>query len=396
MNVLFATNLKPNVTSGGIERTTVALASQMSERYRWSCFSVYASDDGSQPAPCFIGTACIGQRPIADSVRRWGVDVIVVQSASPLSWAPNLSGLPESTKVVFAYHCDPGWEARWPGNSTAERLRDLRYAVGLEDRIKCLLRLVGGRAFDALRYGRATSGRVRAAYEASDATVLLSEGYRENFMSLSGEADGSKLSAIPNMLSYDRFATHAEITSKEKTVLLVARLQERPKRVSLALDVWKSIKSDPRSSGWKLDIVGHGPNLLAYERKVIREQIPDVRFLGRKEPLEDYLRSSFFLMTSISEGWPMTLMEAMQTGCVPVVFDSFAAARDIVDDGEAGLLFAYGDVTSMADGILTLMEDDERRMGIASAAVESSGRFLPALVARRWKKLLEELTCGSL
>lgn len=43
-------------------------------------------------------------------------------------------------------------------------------------------------------------------------------------------------------------------------------------------------------------------------------------------------------MTSTFEGFGLVLPEAMQHGCVPMAFNSYAAVRDLVIPGETGIL----------------------------------------------------------
>jgi len=50
------------------------------------------------------------------------------------------------------------------------------------------------------------------------------------------------------------------------------------------------------------------------------------------------------MMTSRFEGWPMVLMEAMQMGVVPVVYNSFESLSDIVVDGENGYIIPNNDL----------------------------------------------------
>lgn len=50
------------------------------------------------------------------------------------------------------------------------------------------------------------------------------------------------------------------------------------------------------------------------------------------------------MMTSIWEGLPMTLIEAMHYGCVPIAFDSFAALYDLIDNGNNGFIIPNNDI----------------------------------------------------
>ena len=58
----------------------------------------------------------------------------------------------------------------------------------------------------------------------------------------------------------------------------------------------------------------------------------------------------------------MTLLEAMQNGCVPVVMDTFAACRVIVQDGKNGILVEDGDVNAFANAIMCIIENRDLRI----------------------------------
>ncbi len=71
-----------------------------------------------------------------------------------------------------------------------------------------------------------------------------------------------------------------------------------------------------------------------------------------------------FLLTSISEGIPLTVIEAMSAG-LPVVSTAVGGVGEIVVDGESGLLAPAGDDRGLAGHVLRLGDDPElrRRLG---------------------------------
>ena len=40
------------------------------------------------------------------------------------------------------------------------------------------------------------------------------------------------------------------------------------------------------------------------------------------------------MITSNSEGYPMTLVEAMHYSCIPIVYDNFSSVYDIIDNNK--------------------------------------------------------------
>ena len=63
-----------------------------------------------------------------------------------------------------------------------------------------------------------------------------------------------------------------------------------------------------------------------------------LQFEGVQEPAPYYRKARILCLTSTHEGMPMVINEALSYGCVPVVFNSFHAAEDMLPDRETGRL----------------------------------------------------------
>ena len=100
----------------------------------------------------------------------------------------------------------------------------------------------------------------------------------------------------------------------------------------------------------------------------------DVRQLGldkhiyftghRSDLLNIYSSFDLFLMTSIMEGLPNTVLEAMAME-VPVVSTAVSGVPEVVLDGKAGYLCSIGDVDSLASKVVRLLEDEDLRHNFA-------------------------------
>jgi glycosyltransferase involved in cell wall biosynthesis len=92
-----------------------------------------------------------------------------------------------------------------------------------------------------------------------------------------------------------------------------------------------------------------------------------VDFLGEVRDVSGLLgRASLFVLPSLTEGMPLTVLEAMARG-LPVVATSVGGTPEAVADGETGLLVPPGDATALAGALLRVHADPEgaRRMGLA-------------------------------
>ena len=241
-----------------------------------------------------------------------------------------------------------------------------------------------------LQKERRLSTAYREAYEYADRVVLLCRSFIKPYGEFARIHDTSKYVVIPNGLSFDFTPCLDELT-KHKVALIVSRLDEPFKRLSLALRIWAQVKQDPISEGWVLRIVGHGNDRKLYERIIRNEHIPDVSLEGRQDPVPYYKEASIFLMTSRSESWGLTLTEAQQMGVVPIAFDTYASLREIITDGNDGVIITEGDVDGYVLRMKELMRDDALRQYMAKQAIHSSYRFSQEKIAQKWKTLFDQL-----
>lgn len=123
---------------------------------------------------------------------------------------------------------------------------------------------------------------------------------------------------------------------------------------------------------WKLVIVGDGPKRKELE-KLAEELnlINRVVFLGYQKDVDFFLsQSSIFAFTSIIEGYPNALIEAMAIPLPPVSFNCVAGPADIIIDGENGFLVNVGDVETFTQRLQQLIEQPELREKIQNNAIK--------------------------
>lgn len=192
--------------------------------------------------------------------------------------------------------------------------------------------------------------KVVGSYHISDKYLLLSKSYLTSFKQTYNIRDKeNKLIAIPNPCPfYDSY----DNIQKDNIILIVSRMQEDQKRIFVAIKIWKKIHK--KFPDWKLIIVGDGPDINTYKRKA--SNIDNITFEGHSTKVQSYYKKSkIFMMTSIWEGLPMTLIEAMHYGCVPIAFDSFAALHDLIDNGKTGYIIPNNNIKMYMEKLTQLL-----------------------------------------
>ncbi|SHH41620.1 TIGR03088 family PEP-CTERM/XrtA system glycosyltransferase [Massilia sp. CF038] len=134
----------------------------------------------------------------------------------------------------------------------------------------------------------------------------------------------------------------------------------------------------------KLVIVGTGPLLGALERQVAAAGLGDAVLLtGARNDIAQIMQSfSLFAMSSIAEGTPVTLLEAMASG-LPVVSTRVGGIPDLVRENHTGALVPSGDPQAMASALAAYVEDPAlaRHHGAAARALVVGKYSIDAMLA---------------
>ncbi len=378
MKVLFVYNTPLDVHAGGVERVTCSVMNGLTLD---GIQSLYVEDSGSELF--FEGKLVDVEKFFGENA----FDVVVQQLAYSGVVARYLQEQEKQIPYIVAWHtAPPTWKKSWRVATTKS------FGNGISQ-IRRLLRIALYPCF-YLKELRRFQNRWKKILPRASKILLLSSAFETDFQRILG-VSAIRLYSIPNPLSFTEIAKPDILAYKQKEVLVVARMKEQQKRISLVLRIWQLVEKNAISSDWVLRIVGDGENLPAYQKLAKQLKLKQVQFLGNQKPIPFYKTAALFMMTSAFEGWGLTLTESQQFGVVPVAFDSYASIRDIVDDGKNGFLVPFGNVKKFARKITWLMENSEIRSRIALNCLKSASRFEISKIIPRWKSLLKDACEGS-
>lgn len=180
------------------------------------------------------------------------------------------------------------------------------------------------------------------------------------------------------------------VAADEFVVLQVARL-DRLKDHKTAVRAFKRVvERRPRA---RLILAGEGPERAAIEQEIEDQRLEDrVQMLGLRRDIPRLLAAAdCFLLTSISEGIPLTIIEALAAD-VPVVSTNVGGIPEIFQDNVQGLLAPSGDPAALADRVLSLVVDPELRKRIATAGhTRVSELFDEQTMLLNYERLYREL-----
>ena len=138
-----------------------------------------------------------------------------------------------------------------------------------------------------------------------------------------------------------------------RVILIVGRLSREKDHVTLL----QALREVRRQQNAHLLIVGEGPERPAIEAAIRRlGLVGGVTLAGHQDSTQPYYRiASLAVLSSLSEGSPNALLEAMATG-VPVVATRVGGVPEIVADEESALLVPPRDAVAMSRAILRLLD----------------------------------------
>ena len=156
------------------------------------------------------------------------------------------------------------------------------------------------------------------------------------------------------------------IAEGEFLVLQVARLDTIKDHATAVRTIALAANRIP---GIRLFLAGGGPEKSSIEHAIVRHGLDGrVVMLGQRDDVRRLLAAAdAFLLTSVSEGIPMTIIEAMAAG-VPVVATTVGGVPELLQNGVTGLLAPAGDAAGLADALVRLADDGDLRARLAAAA----------------------------
>jgi len=136
-------------------------------------------------------------------------------------------------------------------------------------------------------------------------------------------------------------------------------------------------------------IAGDGPLRNELEGQAKAAGLGDaVKFLGhRADPEVVMAAMDVYVLTSVSEGLPNTVLEAMATG-LPVVTTRVGGAEELVEHGVTGFLVPPSDTEALARALAVLLADETlRRSAGAAGRLRAETEFAISGMIRRYESL---------
>ena len=201
-----------------------------------------------------------------------------------------------------------------------------------------------------------------------------------------------KIIVIPNSISFTLKQIEKN-NSKQITILSIGRfIAEKDYHTSLKA-IRKVVNSNALASDIKYIIIGYG---------LLMDQIVEwVDQLGLNENVEIienphdvnlyYQKADIFLLTSVNEGMPNVVLEAMMHS-LPVVSTNAGDVDKIVENGESGFVTEKGDVEGLSDSLSQLISSYQLRVKFGNNGFQIvNSNFSSTIIKTNYQKLIDSL-----
>lgn len=390
--LFYTENFCEETSKGGLEVATFRIAKALRESGKWEIYHAFRKkSDGNVKSiyydvlklPAFSKSF---EKKLTEFILKNDIDVVVNMSRffrhKSIAKAAKNSG--EKVKVIFMQHFAPGSEMKKPTFKAGFHLLKLNPynpVYWIRSTIYPLIKLPR-----QLRYKNV----YRDTYQSSDRIILLSEGYVSQFCKIAKISDTSKFIGIPNIFEPEK--KDDSFHNKEKRVLILSRMDEIQKRLSVALLIWAQIEKDVALNDWHLDIVGSGHNKDIVKRMIRRLKLSNVTYHGWQNRVPYLEKSSILLSTSEYEGLPLSILEAQAYGVVPIAFNSYESLKDVIIPYENGVLVEnFGDIDDFTNKLKDLMYSMDYREEISKNALSLANRFSSEKIISKWIEMLDSL-----
>lgn len=199
---------------------------------------------------------------------------------------------------------------------------------------------------------------------------------------------------IPNIVPQFEETANLKKEKSNYTIIFLGRLDKKQKRPHLLIEAFGKINKD--FPNWRIDIWGGVVDKKYYNKlkKMISKYKIEkkVKLCGTTNEINSVLMNSdIFAFPSAYEGFGLSLGEAMSAGLPCVGFKTCSAVNELIVDNETGILCDDG-VMGFAEGLKKLMQDQEKRIILGTAAKEEMKKFAAEKIWDEWDRLINEHT----
>ncbi len=208
--------------------------------------------------------------------------------------------------------------------------------------------------------------------------VLLTHDEKKYFKSNNTVVIPNALTKFPNTFS----------TLTNKKVISAGRIAPVKGFENLILAWKKVIKINP---DWILEIYGNGEEKYVEQLKhlINASNLNDTCFIkAATNKIDQKMQeASLYVMSSLTECFPMVLLEAMSVGLPIISFNCPNGPKNIITHNSDGLLVENGNIEKLAQAIIIMIENNEMRQTFSNTGKMNAKKYDKDLIMNKWLNL---------
>lgn len=240
--------------------------------------------------------------------------------------------------------------------------------------------------------GMPVSPVVKVLYRFAEKIITVSEGIKSDLVSAFG-IPADNVQTVYNPVDLDRIGSlthsapgHSFFAQQKPVVIAMGRLTPL-KGFDILLKAFTLViqRIDAR-----LIIMGEGP-----QRDYLETMVKDLGITG-KVSLAGFQRNPYgllahaytFVLSSQYEGLPIAILEAMACGVPVISTDCRSGPREILQNGQCGVLVTVDDEAAMADAITGLLNDRKKREELSERGKQRVKDFSVQEIVRQYEDII--------
>ena len=234
-------------------------------------------------------------------------------------------------------------------------------------------------------------------YPRLDSLIAVSYGVKDSIIK-AWSCSPEKIEVMYNPVDIQRIRELSKIPSNipsdKPYIVSVGRMVYQKGFDILIKSYAEVLKNDIEQN---LVIIGDGP-----ERNSIMELVRQlglnkkIIFTGFMEnPFNLVKNADIFVMSSRFEGFGLVLCEAMALGVPVVAADCRSGPREVLDNGEYGILVPVENVRKLADSIISLLKNPEQRNLLSQKGIIRAEEFNATKAVNKFEHMIDKITACS-
>ena len=230
--------------------------------------------------------------------------------------------------------------------------------------------------------------KVKNSLRNVDYLITIGKGSTENYSKWLSENKKITIVEIPNILER---VPEENAKLDNNNIVSVGRLHP-VKDFETLIKVFDIVQKEIKDA--KLTIVGGGDEYEKLNNLVenlnLKDKVKITGMVNKEEVEKNLLNSSLYVMTSLTECFPMVLLEASSVGLPLISFDVPVGPKAIIKEGYNGYLIENRDIEKMANKIIEVLRDRENLKTLGRNSKKESYNYLPENVMKKWYEIFDK------